>query len=144
MTHRPITVTVGPARSAFTDPTDPRPKHAAALVDPEPVPDASPWKDDGPDKDDVAAYVAKNLSRRAADDDQAGQNTRRAACALSVVLDYGSKYVGDDVIGAILGDLLADLRHAADALGLDYTDLDATADRRYTEEAVHGEPWGEL
>ena len=119
--------------------TDPRPEHAAALVDPMLAATDHESRHDGPAWEDVRRYVDGNADLTAPDNDTAPRalNTRRAALTLGLMLsapDFDARTPAEH-----LGDLLTDLRHAADALGLDYADIDAAAERRYTDEAVRGE-----
>lgn len=71
--------------------------------------------------------------------DPAEANAVRALNAVGVLADY-SRLVGDDGDDLIVGltDLLADLRHLADAVGLEWDEADETAYRRHREE-VRGE-----
>ncbi|MDH6283939.1 hypothetical protein [Prescottella agglutinans] len=68
-------------------------------------------------------------------EEPAEANAVRALNAAGVLADYmrGVGDAGEDLqVG--LTDLLADLRHLADAAGLDWDDADKTASRRYQEE----------
>jgi hypothetical protein len=72
--------------------------------------------------------------------DPALNNYRRATFASGAVKAYAARTMpsGGEEPATAIGDLLADLRHLSDSLGLDFDDMDATAYRRYSEE-VRGE-----
>lgn len=149
-TSRTITVRVGKPVPAFPNPDDPRPRYAAALVDPMLAATGHPAADDGPDWPEVRAYMGRNPHTRdnqpAASDEPQVQNTRRASRAFDVLHGYAlhagglpSPGVCGDTPANALRDLLVDVRHAADALGLDYADLDLSADDCYRAEAEKGD-----
>lgn len=127
-----ITVRVGKPVPAFPDPDDPRPAFAAELV---PGSDTAP----GATWPAIRAYVEANQVHPGYDGENVPHalNTWRAAVALRRLGVANPNRL--DSPAEVVTDMLADLRHAADALGLDFTDLDESADRRYREEAVRGE-----
>lgn len=69
------------------------------------------------------------------------RNSLRAHYGLAALAGYVEAVADDpdEPIRQTLGDVLADLRHLADALGLDFADVDRQAADRYREE-LHGEP----
>ena len=65
--------------------------------------------------------------------DPQGDNNARAAFG-AVALSAFIKRVGKDVPETELADLLADLMHLADAMGIDFDSVLATAERNHREE----------
>jgi hypothetical protein len=70
-------------------------------------------------------------------------NGRRAGFAAAAVLAYARRIchlstANDEMPETVISDLLADLRHLSDALGLDYAESDVRGDRDYEAE-VRGE-----
>lgn len=70
-------------------------------------------------------------------DDSAHDNTRRAGFALAALGGYRA-VVGDEEPATVIGDLLGDLRHLCDALGLDFEDL-VEAGRFHYDAELRGE-----
>ena len=62
-----------------------------------------------------------------------GRISRNSQRVVRIQVALNNNYDSDDP-GERVIDALADLRHYADELGLDYSDLDATADRHYITE----------
>lgn len=65
--------------------------------------------------------------------DPQGDNNARAAFG-AVALSAFIKHVGKDVPETEFADLLADLMHLADAMGIDFDSALATAERNHREE----------
>jgi hypothetical protein len=66
-------------------------------------------------------------------------NDARASFGAAVLVAYSERVGGEsNEVETQLADLLADLRHVCDALGLDYEAADATAHVNYWRE-IHGE-----
>lgn len=66
-------------------------------------------------------------------------NDARASFGAAVLVAYAERVGGEsNEVDTQLSDLLADLRHLCDALGLDYDAADATAHMHYCRE-IHGE-----
>jgi hypothetical protein len=62
-------------------------------------------------------------------------NVVRALPAASAVVGYADRIgAADDDLRTAIADLVADLRHLTDALGGDWADVSATADRDYSGE----------
>lgn len=68
-------------------------------------------------------------------DDTRHDNTRRAGFAAAALVAYAGQVGGNQPFETLLSDLLNDLRHLADVLGVDYDD----ADTHYPAE-INGEP----
>lgn len=81
---------------------------------------------------DVHAYAALAGGLRIVGDPQ-GDNNARASFG-AVALSAFIQHVGKDVPETELADLLADLMHLADAMGLDFDSALATAERNHREE----------
>lgn len=62
-------------------------------------------------------------------------NTRRAGFALAAVIRYG-ELTGEmhDEVESVITDLASDLRHLADALGIDWWDIEERAERNHDGE----------
>jgi hypothetical protein len=71
-------------------------------------------------------------------DPQADNDARASFGARALATHAGLTGNGGEPLATALSDLLGDLRHLADALGVDYDDADATADMHYCAE-IHGE-----
>lgn len=63
-------------------------------------------------------------------------NTIRAKLGITAILAYATESKSDD-LDTVVSDMLADLRHAADALEIDFDDASSSADGYYSEE-LHG------
>lgn len=61
---------------------------------------------------------------------------RRSAILGAVVLEEYGERIGFDTDETLLADLLADLRHAADAAGVSFEGALSAANARYAEEAA--------
>lgn len=74
------------------------------------------------------------------DVDPLRDNNLRATWASHAVRAYAARCFpsGGEAPETVIGDLLADMRHLCDAIGVDYDDVDAAAWRRYDEE-IRGE-----
>lgn len=71
--------------------------------------------------------------------DVQADNDARASFGAAVLAAYAQRVGGDNnELETQLSDLLADLRHVCDALGLDYEAADMTAHVNYWRE-IHGE-----
>lgn len=111
---------------ALTDTDDLNPRRAAAPVDPTDLDlnalRAADWDGDGP--------------TQWRSDDSPHDNTRRAGFALQGVGAYAAKtrLAGDVDAREVIGDLLGDLRHLCDALGLDFAALDEDGREHYDAE----------
>jgi hypothetical protein len=70
--------------------------------------------------------------------DPQADNNARASFAAHALHAYSQVCIGSGEFEEALTDLLGDLRHLADALGLDYGDADYRAHAHYVAE-IHGQ-----
>lgn len=115
---------------ADTDPDGPEPDDDSPLDEPDRYP-AEPM--DAPTTDDLRADLSGELTYS----DHAADNSLRARSAAYAVKAYADR-VGtrDEEPGVAIGDLLCDLRHLCDALGLDFDDLSLRGEGHYNAEVT--------
>lgn len=95
---------------------------------------------------DLAARPWSGLGRYLDDPDSrdavAHDNTRRAGQAVAALVGYCDRTgaAGHVEAQTALGDLLADVAHLCDALGIDFTDLVARVSETYLDPEIHGQP----
>ncbi len=68
-------------------------------------------------------------------------NTIRAKLGITAILAYATESKSDD-LDTVVSDMLADLRHAADALEIDFDDASSSAKGYYSEELHCHSPTG--
>lgn len=86
---------------------------------------------------DLPQYEDKSISYD--EGDEARDNGTRAGHAAAALIAYARRtgLIHDEEPETAIGDLLGDLRHLCDALGLDFADLSDKGHRHYAEE-LHG------